>query len=66
MTKDEVEKARLLVYMKDGNVDGYKPDEWTKYGIVDNHLEIRKYIGTEWVYMAIYNMDVVEKVVLSL
>lgn len=66
MTKEELYKAKLLVYMTDGNVDGYKADEWTRYYVEENNLIIKQSLGSDYFTRAIYNMNYVEKVVVSL
>ena len=66
MTKEELYKAKLLVYMTDGNVDEYKADEWTRYNVEENNLIIKQALGSDYFTRAIYNMYHVEKVVLSL
>lgn len=66
MTEIELEKAKLLVYTTDGNVDKYLAEDWTKYYVEDNHLNIILAFHSSYVTLAIYNMNHVEKVVMSL
>ena len=67
MTQEELNKASLIVYMTDGNRDEYIAGDWSKYVVEDNCLIISKSIESSYYFqIAIYNMDVVKKVVVSL
>lgn len=69
MTKDDFEKAKLLVYMTNGEVDSYRIREYPNYYVEDNCLKILRKIENEenqHIEGAIYNMDVVEKAVINL
>lgn len=67
MTQEELNKASLIVYMTDGNRDEYIAGDWSKYVIEDNYLKISNKLDTLYYFqIAIYNMNCVEKVVVSL
>ena len=67
MTEEELNKASLIVYMTDGNRDEYISGDWSKYVIEDNYLKISNKLETLYYFqIAIYNMNYVEKVVVSL
>lgn len=67
MTQEELNKASLIVYMTDGNRDEYIAGDWSKYLIEDNYLKISNKLETLYYFqIAIYNMNYVEKVVVSL
>lgn len=67
MTQEELNKASLIVYMTDGNRDEYIAGDWSEYVIEDNYLKISNKLDTLYYFqIAIYNMNCVEKVVVSL
>lgn len=67
MTQEELNKASLIVYMTDGNRDEYIAGDWSKYIIEDNYLKISNKLDTLYYFqIAIYNMNCVEKVVITL
>ncbi len=66
MIKEELSEASLIVYTTDGAVDSFRAGEWSHYDVVDNYLVIKQSIGAEKFLRAIYNMNYVEKVVVSI